>query len=145
MRDNHSLADSLRSAIGQLVRAVRTTDTLPPGEAAALGTLDREGPRTTADLAQRRGIRHQSAAKAVKELSARGLVRAEPHPSDGRKLLLHLTPTGRARLEEDRGRRADWLAAAIESELTPAERRQLDDCVSLLGRLSKYRPGGSGE
>lgn len=140
MRDTQELAEGLRAAIGRLVRAARTADLLPQGEAAVLGGLDRDGPQTTADLAQRRGVRHQTVAKTVKELSARGLVRAEPHPSDGRKLLLHLSEAGRARLAEDRGRRADWLAAAIAGELTAAERRQLADCVPLLGRLSEYRP-----
>lgn len=110
------------------------------GHACVRIEADRDGPQTTADLAQRRGVRHQTVAKTVKELSARGLVHAEPHPRDGRKMLLHLSDAGRARLAEDRGRRADWLAAAIAEELTSAERRQVADCVPLLGRLSEYRP-----
>ncbi|MEU0227259.1 MarR family winged helix-turn-helix transcriptional regulator [Streptomyces sp. NPDC006284] len=130
------LAEELRQAIGQLVRAVRAADTMPPGEAAVLGHLDRGGPRTTADLAHLRGVTHQSAAKSVKELLGRGLVRAEPHPSDGRKLLLHITEAGRACLRTERERRADWLNTAIRDALGPDEQRQLRDCVPLLTRLA---------
>lgn len=79
---------------------------------------------------------HQSAAKTVKELQATGLVRAEPHPTDGRKLLLHLTDTGRRRLDGERDRRADWLTAAIEDTLSAREQEQLRRCVPLIARLA---------
>ncbi|MET9494373.1 MarR family transcriptional regulator [Streptomyces sp. NPDC006552] len=66
------------------------------GEAAILGHLDRSGPQTTADLVQRRGVSHRSTANSVTVVLGGGLVRAEPHPTDGRKLLLHVTEDGRA-------------------------------------------------
>ncbi|MDR6979051.1 DNA-binding MarR family transcriptional regulator [Streptomyces sp. 3330] len=134
--DDKRLAEDLRLTIGQLVRAVRTADTMPPGEAAVLGYLDRGGPMTTADVAQQRGVSHQSAAKAVKELLGQGLVHAEPHPSDGRKLLLRLTPAGSERLAEERRRRADWLGTAIDDVLDSGERETLAAALPLLSRLT---------
>ncbi len=134
--EDDALAEDLRQAIGELVRAVRAADTMPSGEAAILGHLDRGGPQTTADLAHRRGVTHQSAAKSVKELLGAGLVRTEPHPSDGRKLLLDITDTGRARLRQERAQRATWLDAAISDVLSPDEQRRLRDCVPLLTRLT---------
>ncbi|MET9114422.1 MarR family transcriptional regulator [Streptomyces longwoodensis] len=131
-----TLAEDLRRAVGDLVRAARTVDTMPAGEAAVLGHLDRGGPYTTAELAQLRGVTHQSAAKTVKELQGAGLVRAEPHPTDGRKALLHLTDTGRRRLDGERTRRADWLTAAIEDTLSAREQEQLRRCVPLIARLA---------
>ncbi|MER5449957.1 MarR family transcriptional regulator [Streptomyces sp. NPDC002764] len=139
--DDSQLAEELRLAIGQLVRTVRTADTMPPGEAAVLGYLDRSGPMTTADVAQQRGVSHQSVAKAVKELLAQGLVQAEAHPSDGRKLLLHLTSAGRGRLDEERQRRAGWLGAAINDALDPDERKTLAAAVPLLSRLTEHLKG----
>jgi DNA-binding MarR family transcriptional regulator len=136
--DEIDLAEELRSAIGQLVRAGRRADTMAPGEAAVLGHLDRSGPQTTADLAARRRVTHQSVAKAVKELLREQHVRAEAHPTDGRKLLLHITPAGRDRLAQERRRRADWLSTAIRETLSPAEREELEACVPLLLRLSTY-------
>ncbi|AEW98066.1 MULTISPECIES: MarR family winged helix-turn-helix transcriptional regulator [Streptomycetaceae] len=133
--DDDALAERLRQTVGELVRAVRVVDTMPPGEAAVLGFLDRGGPLTTADLAHRRGVTHQSAAKSVKELVGAGLVRAEPHPADGRKLLLHITDAGRARLRRERAQRAGALDAAIRDTFSPEERQRLGDCVGLLSRL----------
>jgi DNA-binding MarR family transcriptional regulator len=131
-----TLAEDLRQAIGDLVRAARAADTMPAGEAAILGHLDRGGPQTTADLAQRRGVTHQSTAKSVKQLAAEGLVRAEPHATDGRKLVIHITEKGKARLDEERAQRADWLDAAIRSTLSATEQRQIQDCIPLLVRLT---------
>ncbi|WP_218025996.1 MarR family winged helix-turn-helix transcriptional regulator [Nocardia miyunensis] len=131
-----ALAEELRHAIGGLVRAVRAVDTMSAGEAAVLGYLDRDGPHTTAELAHRRKVTHQSAAKSVKELIGAGLVRAEPHPDDGRKHLLYITDTGRDRLRRERAQRATSLDSAIRDTLTPQERQRLRDCVPLLTRLT---------
>lgn len=138
---NDALAEDLRHAIGDLVRAVRVADTMPTGEAAILGHLDRDGPHTTAELAHRRNVTHQSAAKSVKELLGTGLVRTEPHPDDGRKHLLYITDTGRARLRRERSQRATSLDSAILNTLTPDERQQLRDCVPLLTRLTTHING----
>ncbi|MFC7908529.1 MarR family winged helix-turn-helix transcriptional regulator [Streptomyces sp. JHA19] len=136
-----ALAEELRRSIGELVRAVRAVDTMPPGEAAILGFLDRDGPLTTADLARLRGVTHQSAAKSVKDLSTDGLVRAEPHPDDGRKLLLHLTDAGRSRLQRERTLRAGALGAAIRDTFDADEVRQLSESVTLLSRLTARLTG----
>lgn len=136
--DATDLAEELRMTVGQLVRAVRAIDTMAPGEAAALGYLDRSGPMTTADIAHERGVSHQSAAKAVKELLQQGLVRSEAHPSDGRKNLLHLTPTGTNRLDEERRRRAALLGTAITDALTTEERETLAATMPLLSRLTDH-------
>jgi len=136
-----TFAEDLRHAIGELVRAARTVDTMPAGEAAILGYLDRDGPLTTAELAQRRGVTHQSATKSVKQLLADDLARAEPHATDGRKLLLHITDLGRDRLTRERTQRADWLDEAIRDTLSPAEQRRLQECIPLLTRLTSHITG----
>ncbi|MEV0981175.1 MarR family transcriptional regulator [Streptomyces sp. NPDC049915] len=136
--DEKQLAEELRTAVGQLVRAVRVIDTMAPGEAAVLGYLDRSGPMTTADVAHERGVSHQSAAKAVKELLQRGFVRAEAHPSDGRKNLLHITPAGTDRLDEERHRRAALLGTAIADVLSAEERETLAATLPLLSRLTDH-------
>lgn len=140
MRRSDELAEDLHVALEQLVRTMPTGDSLSPGEAVVLGYLDRDGPQTTADLAQRRGVSHLSAAKSVKELLDQDLVRVEVHPTDGRKLLLHLNAAGRKRLDDQRRRRAHWLGAAVEKELTPADREELERAVELLSRLVGHRP-----
>ncbi|MFJ6431622.1 MarR family winged helix-turn-helix transcriptional regulator [Streptomyces sp. NPDC091416] len=139
--DEDVLAEELRRSLGELVRAVRAVDTMPPGESAILGFLDRRGPLTTADLARLRGVTHQSAAKSVKDLLADGLLHGEPHPHDARKLLLHLTNPGRTRLERERALRAGALGAAIRDTFDAGERQQLSESVALLSRLTERLAG----
>ncbi|MFE9421735.1 MarR family winged helix-turn-helix transcriptional regulator [Kitasatospora sp. NPDC006697] len=134
--DPLQLAAELRSTIGELVRHLRDVEsTMPQPQSAALGLLVREGPHTTAELADRQRVRHQSMARTVAQLREAGLIRQEAHPTDGRKVVLHATEAGVAALQEQRRRREDRMAAAIERELSPQERRRLGDAVALLRRI----------
>jgi DNA-binding MarR family transcriptional regulator len=130
-------AADLRLVIGRLVRQVRQEATLPMGQAAVLGHLDRTGPMTTSDLAAAERVRPQSMARTVARLVELGLVEQASHPTDRRKVLISATAAGRAALEEQRERRAGWLAEAITEKLTPAEQRTLARSVELLGRLTE--------
>jgi DNA-binding MarR family transcriptional regulator len=76
---------------------------------------------------------------AVGQLVALGQVAPAPHASDRRKTVLSITAAGRARLEDERTRRVDWLATAIEDELTRDELRALERGIELLGRLARVR------
>ncbi|WP_329563249.1 MarR family winged helix-turn-helix transcriptional regulator [Kitasatospora sp. NBC_01266] len=131
------LAADLRATLGDLVRQVRdAASALPQSQLGALGWLVREGPHTTAELADRQRVRHQSMARTVTQLLQAGLIRQERHPTDGRKLVLTATATGRATLADQRRRRESHLAEAIERELTEAERLTLRQAVDLLRRIS---------
>ncbi|MCX4749709.1 MarR family transcriptional regulator [Kitasatospora sp. NBC_01287] len=131
------LAADLRAALGDLVRRVRHAESaLPQNQAGALGWLVREGPHTTAELADRQRVRHQSMARTVALLLQAGLIRQERHPTDGRKLVLTATEAGMATLQGQRRRREQHLAAAIERELTESERQTLRQAVDLLRRIT---------
>lgn len=132
------IAEELRQAVGRFVRATRAhADTLPPTRADTMGYLSREGPLTIAQLAARRGVRHQSMSRAVGELEAMGFVRRAVNPGDARGFVLTLTAAGAAALDADRAARRDWVAAAIASRLTPAERLVLAAVPALLDRLAE--------
>jgi len=131
------LAEELRLAIGRFVRAARAqAGTLPPARAATMGHLSREGPRTIAWLAARHGVRHQSMSRIVGELESLGYVTRAANPSDARGFVIALTPGGEAALEADRAARRSWVATAIETRLTPAERAILPAVPALLDRLA---------
>jgi len=134
--DPLELAAELRLAIGTLVRRLRVDDELPQNQAAVLGWLVREGPRTTSELAGLQRVRHQSMARTVSLLTEAGLVEQQRHATDGRKLLVAATETGIAALQAQRSRREGSIAAAISERLTPQEQRQLRDGVALLRRLA---------
>ncbi|MCX4752162.1 MarR family winged helix-turn-helix transcriptional regulator [Kitasatospora purpeofusca] len=130
------LAADLRSAIGELVRALRPDDTLPQNQAGVLGLLVRDDRAcTVAELAALQRVRHQSMARTVALLTEAGLVTQQPHTTDRRKLLVTATEAGRTALHEQRARREARIAAAIEARLSSDERETLRSAVALLRRL----------
>ncbi|GAA1187500.1 DNA-binding MarR family transcriptional regulator [Kitasatospora gansuensis] len=133
--DPLELAAELRTTIGTLVRHLRVGDELPQNQAAVLGWLVREGPHTTAELADRQRVRHQSMARTVALLTGAGLVEPQRHATDGRKVLHAATAEGTAALHAQRSRREGDLAAAIADRLTPAEQHRLRDGIALLAKL----------
>ena len=90
---------------------------------------------TTSELAVAAHMRPQSMAHTVAELVALGYVERRTHPSDGRKMPLELTDSGRAVLTEEREGRAGWLAEAIARRLSPDEQVTLAQGVELLAKL----------
>ncbi len=131
-----AIAVELRTSMGKLIRRVKHEDRIPLGQAAVLGALDRNGAMTTSDLAADQRVRPQSMARAVGLLMEQNLITRRAHPTDGRKSLVELSDAGRAALEAERGRRAGWLAQAIEDELTDEERALLARSAALLERLA---------
>ena len=131
-----SAAGELRLVLGQLVRRLRAEYSFPVAQASVLSRIDREGAQTTSALAAAERVRPQSMAQTLAELEAAGLIDRRPDPADGRRVLIELTPGGRERVLEARGRRQDWLAAAIAEELEPAEQQTLLAAVPLLRRLA---------
>lgn len=131
------LAADLRLTLGRLVRRARAESTLlPVGQTAVLGRLDREGPMTTSDLAAAERVRPQSMARTVALLQEEGFIAGEPHPTDGRKTLLRIAPEGLETLVAQRQARESWMAEALSTELTAADRRALRRSIALLDRLT---------
>lgn len=131
-------ASELRLVLGQLVRRLRAEYSFPVAQASVLSRLDLEGAQTTSGLAAAERVRPQSMAQTLAELETAGLIERRPDPADGRRVLIELTTLGRERVLEARGRREDWLAAAIADELDPQEQRTLLAAVPLLRRLSRH-------
>ncbi|WP_280666139.1 MULTISPECIES: MarR family winged helix-turn-helix transcriptional regulator [unclassified Kitasatospora] len=134
------LAADLRACLGPLVRRlrqVRPDGELTLSQTSALVRLDREGPATTTELAAGEGIRVQSMSTIVGVLQERGLVSRAPDPTDGRRIVLSLTETGREGIAGAREERARRLTEAISAELTAAEQDQLAAAIPLLERITR--------
>ena len=82
---------------------------LPPSLASILATIDSFGPSTPTRLAALEGVRLPPISRAIAALEGQGLVRRETDPSDGRQIMIHLTPIGRDSLDEIRDRVAEWM------------------------------------
>lgn len=129
------LATQLQRITLTVSERAQAAETLPPRIATALEHLEARGALTTADLAALAEVRHQSMSATVLDLELQGYVDRRAHPTDVRKILIELNDDGRAALEQERARRAGWLAEAIQHRVGPEERRQLSASVDLLSRL----------
>ena len=105
-----------------------------------LATLDEVGPTSQAELSRRTTIDRSDIVATVNELADRGYVERTPDPTDRRRNVITLTPTGRRQL-----RKLDALLADVQDELlaplSPTDRAHL---VTLLTRLTTHhgrRPG----
>jgi DNA-binding MarR family transcriptional regulator len=130
------VASELRVVLGQLVRRLRAEHRFSLAHGAVLGRLDREGARSTSDLAAAERVRPQSMAQTVTELESDGLISRRPDPADGRRALLELTDRGRQTLEADRRQRVGWLIGAIAENFSEQEQHALAQAVPLLTRLA---------
>jgi DNA-binding MarR family transcriptional regulator len=135
--DVSSVASELRVVLGQLMRRLRAEHRFSLAQGAVLGRLDREGARSTSDLAASERVRPQSMAQTVCELEAEGLVSRRPDPADGRRALLELTAQGCETLQADRSHREGWLISAIADGFSQDEQEALARAVPLLERLAE--------
>jgi DNA-binding MarR family transcriptional regulator len=75
--------------------------------------------------------------RLIADLDVRGLIRRRPHPTDGRQLLIEVTPQGRDLLIHDAERQNAWLATVMQARLTVTERELLGLAAALLDQLSQ--------
>ena len=129
----------LRVALGRLVRRLRQSYvagelTLP--ERSVLSRLDRDGPATPGCLAELERVKPQAMGVTLAGLVERGFVARRKDETDGRKVLMSVTPAGVRFLTDRRSRTTEKMAAALAGKFTPAERRKLIDAIPLIERLT---------
>ena len=132
-------AAELMQSVGVLLRRVRGEagqEGLSWSQAAAMGRLDRTGPMTTADLARAEMVKPQSMGTLLAELEQDGLVRREPHPTDGRQILFSLTPAGVEARRQRHAAKLTWLSAGI-ARFDADEQRTLVAAIALVRRLGE--------
>src|SRR4051794_33027435 len=130
------LAGRLRLAVTRTARRLRQEagGGLSPTLTAALATIDRHGPLTPSELAERERIRRPTATRLVARLVAEGLVVRTADPIDGRSSLLAVDPAGQALLAQLRTRKDAYLAQRLR-RLDAEERETLARAADILERL----------
>ena len=139
LRTNVGLATELRFSVmrlrRRLVRERHPDNDLSLPSRAVLWALHRLGDLTVGALAAREQVRPPSMTRTVNCLADAGLVERQPHPTDGRQVVVRLTDEGRAVVHADATRRDRWLSRRLE-ELTPAERDVLRQAAPILQRIA---------
>ncbi len=136
-RTHDRAVSELTESIARLIRRIRTAGDdhdLPLTESSVLKRLSRDGAATTADLARAESMTPQSMGAIIARLEQQRLVRRKPHPTDGRQLLLELTPRGAALRKRVRDSKESWIAQAV-AQLTPQEQKTLFAAGEIMRRM----------
>jgi DNA-binding MarR family transcriptional regulator len=104
---------------------------LGPSQVAALATVERHGPLSPSELADRERIKRPTATRIVGHLEAAGLVQRVRDPEDGRSSILSVTADGRAVLRRLRERKTAYLAKRLGT-MDAEDRRTLERAAELL-------------
>lgn len=121
--------------LARRLRNQRPDTSLSLGQIAALGTLDRHGPMTPGELAAHERVQPPSMTRIVGKLEAAGLTTRTDHPTDGRQVLVAVSPQGKALLRDDRRRRDAWLAQRMR-DLHPEDLAVLRQAAVVLDKLA---------
>lgn len=126
----------MRLATTRLARRLRQRagSGLSPTLGAALATIDRHGPLTPSQLADRERVRRPTATRIVARLTEQGLLVREDNPDDRRSHRVAISPAGAAVLRDARERKAAYLAQALE-HLSPDEQHTLDRAAAIIERI----------
>jgi DNA-binding MarR family transcriptional regulator len=136
--DTAALAHDLRLAVMRFSRRLRhqrvdTSVTLT--QLAALSTLKRHGAMSPGELAAHERVQPPSMTRIVVALEAMGLVTRSPHPTDGRQVVIDLTPAAEELLTAEAQAREAWLTGAL-TELTDEERTILREASTIMEKLA---------
>src|SRR3954470_18928544 len=109
------LAVRLRLALTRTSRRLRQEagSGLSPTATAALATVERHGPLTPSELAERERVQRPTITRVVAKLEEAELIARTADPLDGRSSLIAPTPTGPALLAELRTRKGRFPAARL--------------------------------
>ena len=136
--DTAALAHDLRLAVMRFSRRLRnqrvdTSVTLT--HLAALSTLKRHGPMSPGELAAHERVQPPSMTRVVGALEAMELITRTPHPTDGRQVVIELTPAAHTLLDAEAQAREAWLSERLE-QLSPQEREVLREAAAIMDKLA---------
>ncbi|GAA1481315.1 MarR family transcriptional regulator [Gordonia sinesedis] len=140
---DEGLAGALSLAVVRLARRLRghrETGLVSLTQLSALNTLYHEGPMTPGALAAAERVKPPSMTRVIASLSDLGMIKREPHPTDGRQAIVTLAPSGEDVIEDEVAARRAWLSDHLRA-LTPEERGALVAALPVLTKLINASSG----
>jgi DNA-binding MarR family transcriptional regulator len=133
------VAARLRTVIHRLVKLLRrethNDGQLSLTERSVMGTLYQQGELPPSTLAQLEKVTTQSMSQIINHLFELELIDKTPSGEDKRKVLLSLTASGKAYVEDARQRKQEWLAHALHEKVNAAEKAVLMEALQILNKI----------
>jgi len=133
------VAGSLRTVLHRLIkllrRETRNEAQLSLTERSTLGGLYQHGELLPSDIARMEKVTTQSMSQVISHLFELNYIHKNTSADDKRKVLLSLTPAGRAYVEQLRLDKQEWLARALHEKATPEEKELLMKAIGVLTKL----------
>jgi DNA-binding MarR family transcriptional regulator len=136
--DTAALAHDLRLAVMRFSRRLRNQrvdQSVTLTHLAALSTLKRHGAMSPGELAGHERVQPPSMTRVVVALEGMGLVTRSPHPTDGRQVVIDLTPAAEELLTAEARAREAWLTDTLQ-QLTAQERTVLREAAVIMDKLA---------
>jgi DNA-binding MarR family transcriptional regulator len=133
------VAAALRTVIHRLVKLLRREThgegQLSLTERSVLGTLYQNAGLPPSNLAQLEKVSSQSMSQIINHLYELSLIDKTPSGEDKRKVLLSLTPEGRVYVEDNRQRKQEWLANALQQKVSAGDKDVLMEAMKILTKI----------
>jgi DNA-binding MarR family transcriptional regulator len=132
--ETQEILDSFRRIVRVLRESSRAAENrvgLSGAQLFVMSALKKEPQLSINELAERTHTHQSTVSVVVSRLVERGLVARTASAEDGRRLILKLTPEGRALLKRAPDAAQERLVAAIDS-LAAAERRKLSSLMAVM-------------
>ena len=132
-----ALAGDLSLAVVRLTRHLRgrrPDAQISLTQLSALATLATDGAMTPGALAAKERVQPPSMTRVIASLSEMRLVNRDPHPTDGRQVIVSLAEAGQALLRNETSAREEWMSDQL-SGLSPEQLRTLADAVTIMRQL----------
>ncbi|WP_067472252.1 MarR family winged helix-turn-helix transcriptional regulator [Nocardia amamiensis] len=114
--DLRALAGELSLAVVRLTRHLRgrrADSQISLTQLSALATLAREGAMTPGALAAKERVQPPSMTRVIASLTDLDLVERNPHPTDGRQIIVSLSSAGRALIADEASAREAWMTEQL--------------------------------
>ncbi|WP_054816486.1 MarR family winged helix-turn-helix transcriptional regulator [Nocardia arizonensis] len=135
--DVRALAGELSLAVVRLTRHLRgrrADAQISLTQLSALATLNREGAMTPGALAAKERVQPPSMTRVIASLTDLDLVERNPHPTDGRQIIVSLSAAGRALLADEASAREAWMTEQL-STLTDDQLVVLTKAVAIMKQI----------
>lgn len=116
------------------LRGRRADSQISLTQLSALATLARDGEMTPGALAAKERVQPPSMTRVIASLSDMELVERNPHPTDGRQIIVSLSDAGRALIADETSAREAWMTEQL-SGLTDDQLVVLTSAVDIMKQI----------